>query len=563
MGKQIGKVKPGSTIYCYFDSFGTNGEALTMTGLAVGDILIYKDGSTTERASTAGFTLLDTDGIDFDGKTGIHGFSISLADNTTAGFYAAGSKYTIVIASITINSQTVNFVYGDFEIAMDGAELNTTIATLASQTSFTLTAGPAEDDALNGCEMYAHDVASAVQAAYGTVLDYTGSTKTVTLAVAPTYTMATTDNVSFFRPTSVMKVLGSLVNALVSGRVDVSVGAMAANVMTAAAAASDLTTELQSGLATQASVNTIDDFLDTEIADIQARLPAALVGGRMDANIGAISSDATAADNAEAFFDGTGYAGTGNVIPTVTTLTGHTAQTGDTYARLGAPVGASISADIAAAKANLVTILATLGTWTATGVNTVLGAFKAIMRKDSSLPSDIGGTYDPATDSLEFASEDAANLRDFGIMQVTTIATLASQTSFTLTAGSADNSAYFGAKVMITDATTEEQKAVGVISAYTGSTKTVTLQEDPAIFTMAVGDHVTIMAPSVDVFKRQVDGTTTFEQGQRLQNSAAAGKVSGAATTTVVIRDLADTKDRITATVDADGNRTAVTKVVT
>ena len=43
----------------------------------------------------------------------------------------------------------------------------------------------------------------------------------------------------------------------------------------------------------------------------------------------AISGDKTAADNAEAFFDGTGYAGTGNVIPTVTTLTGHTVQTAD------------------------------------------------------------------------------------------------------------------------------------------------------------------------------------------------------------------------------------------
>lgn len=38
---------------------------------------------------------------------------------------------------------------------------------------------------------------------------------------------------------------------------------------------------------------------------------------------------------------------TGAVIPTVTTLTGHTAQTGDSFARLGAPVGASISVDIA------------------------------------------------------------------------------------------------------------------------------------------------------------------------------------------------------------------------
>ncbi len=43
--------------------------------------------------------------------------------------------------------------------------------------------------------------------------------------------------------------------------------------------------------------------------------------GLINANVKQISTDATAADNAEAFFDGTGYAGTGNVIPTVTTLT--------------------------------------------------------------------------------------------------------------------------------------------------------------------------------------------------------------------------------------------------
>lgn len=54
-------------------------------------------------------------------------------------------------------------------------------------------------------------------------------------------------------------------------------------------------------LASQASVNAIDDFVDTEIADIQSRLPAALVGGRMDSSVGAMAADvitaaATAAD---------------------------------------------------------------------------------------------------------------------------------------------------------------------------------------------------------------------------------------------------------------------------
>lgn len=43
---------------------------------------------------------------------------------------------------------------------------------------------------------------------------------------------------------------------------------------------------------------------------------------------------------------------TSAVIPTVTTLTGHTAQTGDCFARLGAPAGASVSADVAAVKSD-------------------------------------------------------------------------------------------------------------------------------------------------------------------------------------------------------------------
>lgn len=85
--------------------------------------------------------------------------------------------------------------------------------------------------------------------------------------------------------------------------------------------------------------------VETDTADIQTRLPAALVGGRIDANMGAISADSVAADNAEAFFDGTGYAGTGNVIPTVTTLTNLPAITANwlTAAGIAADAGAEIA----------------------------------------------------------------------------------------------------------------------------------------------------------------------------------------------------------------------------
>lgn len=61
------------------------------------------------------------------------------------------------------------------------------------------------------------------------------------------------------------------------------------------------------------------------------------------------------------------------------------------------------------------------------------------------------------------------------------------------------------------------------------------------------------------VHDEAVDGSLTFRQSTRLQNSAMFAKLSGATTSTIVIRDVADTKARITATVDGDGNRTTVT----
>lgn len=198
----FGTVRPGTTLYVPFATYDSNDPtaSVTMTGLAVTDIEIYKDGGTTQRASDSGYALLDTDGIDFDGITGIHGFSIDLADNDTAGFYSSGSQYWVVVSSITVDAGTINFIAATFRIGIPDAVLNTTIATLASQTSFTLTAGPAEDDALNGCVVYIHDVASAVQGGWAVISDYTGSSKTVTLTAGTTFTVAATDNIAIFSP---------------------------------------------------------------------------------------------------------------------------------------------------------------------------------------------------------------------------------------------------------------------------------------------------------------------------------------------------------------------------
>jgi len=116
MTLHLGTVPASSTLYIPFATYDSAGASVTMTGLAVTDIEIYKDGSVTQRSSDAGYSLLDTDGIDFDSTTGIHGFSVDLSDNTDSGFYAVGSFYWVVVASVTVSSQTVNFIAATFRI---------------------------------------------------------------------------------------------------------------------------------------------------------------------------------------------------------------------------------------------------------------------------------------------------------------------------------------------------------------------------------------------------------------------------------------------------------------
>lgn len=113
----LGNVPAGSTLYIPFSTYDvTNGASVTISNFAVGDINIYKNGSTTQRSSTNGFTLLDTDGIDFDGLTGIHGFSIDLSDNSDAGFYSVGGFYWVVVSPITVSTQTVGLIAATFRI---------------------------------------------------------------------------------------------------------------------------------------------------------------------------------------------------------------------------------------------------------------------------------------------------------------------------------------------------------------------------------------------------------------------------------------------------------------
>jgi hypothetical protein len=73
-----------------------------------------------------------------------------------------------------------------------------------------------------------------------------------------------------------------------------------------------------------------------------------------------------------------------------------------TYAQPTGFLAATFPATVGdATAASQTTILARLGAFTGSGVNTILGFFKALLSKSATLPSDVGGTFDPATDSTE------------------------------------------------------------------------------------------------------------------------------------------------------------------
>ncbi len=279
-----GSVPAGAVLPFPFSTYGkTNGESITLTGLAITDVEVYKGTTVTQRSSDAGVVLIDTDGIDIDGITGIHGFTIDTGDNTDAGFYAVGSYFYVVVSAVTVDSQTVNFIAGSFRlIAAEAATGVQTVnadyvsgdqtaaanlenayddtagavphvgiidqGTAQSVTATTMvlrSAAAFVDDALNGATIV---ITNGTQAGSRAIItDYVGATDTATIAAWPGATPAST-------PT--YKIFGSAQGAGVAQTADV-----ATLITTVGAAGAGLT-----ALATQASVNTIDDFIDTEIA---------------------------------------------------------------------------------------------------------------------------------------------------------------------------------------------------------------------------------------------------------------------------------------------------------
>ncbi len=293
--------------------------------------------------------------------------------------------------------------------------------------------------------------------------------------------------------------------------------------------------------------------LQTDTNDIQARLPAALVSGRMDSSVGAMATNVLTATaiNADAFTAAkfaadvtTEFQAGLATASAISTMQGNVTDILADTTVIGAPAGASISADIAAVKVDTADIRVTTDKLDNTLENTSDGYIFTVNGLQNG-PSGSGASPSAIADEVQTRTIAAVTLVNGLAANVITAAATAADFTTEIQAGLATAAAL---------ATVDT--VVDAILADTGT--------DGVVVATASKTGYQLSATGVDdILDEAVDGAVTLRQSVRLANSALGGKASGLETTEATFRDLADTKDRIVATVDADGNRTAITRDLT
>lgn len=99
-------------------------------------------------------------------------------------------------------------------------------------------------------------------------------------------------------------------------------------------------------------------------------------------------------------------------IDNVTTIEGNQVTLNNGHNNMAGPgAGATFDSDTDSLEAIRNRLDALMGAITASGDNTVLGLFKALLNKAANTPSDVGGTFDPSTDSTEAVSEFVSGIK--------------------------------------------------------------------------------------------------------------------------------------------------------
>lgn len=183
----LGDYADDSTVRIFFTTNdGSGGAVAPSTAFEAADVVIYKNNSATQKATTNGITMTSP----FDSVTGLHLVEIDCSNDTgDAGFWATGNDYSVVLSpDETVDSQTVVAAIAQFSIenrivsAVPGAVGSVTAA--VSTDSASRTASQADVSAL---------ATSAALATAQTDLDTLTGSDGVTLATSqPNYAPNTT-----------------------------------------------------------------------------------------------------------------------------------------------------------------------------------------------------------------------------------------------------------------------------------------------------------------------------------------------------------------------------------
>ena len=129
----LGDFQVNKTIHSMFSTNdGSGGRVEPSTAFEPSDIYIFKDDSATKRNSTSGVSVTSP----YASMVGVHYVSIDLSDNDDAGFYSAGSDYTVVLyTDKTVDSQNISKVLFSFSLENRGGVNAVSISAVQSGTS--------------------------------------------------------------------------------------------------------------------------------------------------------------------------------------------------------------------------------------------------------------------------------------------------------------------------------------------------------------------------------------------------------------------------------------------
>lgn len=277
--------KPGDTVrFLWFFQVASTG--LGKAGLSP---TVSVNEGTTNMVTVASATAATA--LDATNQPGVYYY-----DHTVSNTYFGVVTAQILTSDTTVLARNIQALY----ISVPWL-IHTASGTASAGTSTTITlAGASATDSLYVGETVA--ILAGTGAGQARIITaYVGSTKVATVAQA----WATTpDNTSVFAVLSLGRSMTAVMAdgvvtaaAIADGAIDA--GAIASNAITsakiatdaigAAQLAADAVTEIQSGLATASALATVQ--ADTD--DIQSRIPASLVSGRIDASVGAYQSGLT------------------------------------------------------------------------------------------------------------------------------------------------------------------------------------------------------------------------------------------------------------------------------